>query len=370
MCELAAFLRIGLDAARPGDGHRVVRAAQVAGHLLAPLERRVVGMRPGRRKVRCGVKPAQFLDAAELLDDCQLLLGVQHDAIEEGRLVEGTRGRAFHAGAVVTPDVDDERVVELAHRLDFVDQAAYVPVSVFREAGKNLHLPGVELLLGVVERIPGRIRVRSGRQLGVRRDDAELLLALKGFLTVLIPAIVELALVFVRPFLRNMMRRMGGAGGVIDEPWLVRVMCADGVQPLDGLVGDVVGEVIELPVLALGDAENRVVLGDDWIVLAGGAGQKAPPVVKAPCLRPVLEGAGRPHLAARRHVPLAEAGGDVAVFLQDAGQCRATARPCTGVAGERSRKFGDAAHAQRWWLRPVRSAARVGEQTAVTWNAL
>ena len=142
-----------------------------------------------------------------------------------------------------------------------------------------------------------------------------------------------------------MMRRMGGAGGVIDEPRLVGVVRADGVQPLDGLVGDVIGEVVELPVLALGDAEHRVVLGDDRIVLAGGAGQKAPPVVEAPGLRPVLEGAGRPHLAAWRHVPLAEAAGDVAVLLQDAGQRRATARPCAGVAGERPRKLGDAAHA-------------------------
>ena len=128
--ELAADLRIGLDAVRPGDDHRVARAAQVAGHLLAPLEGGVVGVRPGRGKVRRGVKAAKLFDAAELLDHRQLLLGVQHDAVEEGRLVEGTGGRAFHAGAVVTPDVDDERVVQLAHRLDFVDQPAHVPVGI------------------------------------------------------------------------------------------------------------------------------------------------------------------------------------------------------------------------------------------------
>ena len=236
--------------------------------------------------------------------------------------------------------------------LDFVDQPAHVPVGILREAGENFHLARVQFLFGVAERIPGRVRIGSGRQLGVRRDDAEFLLALEGPLAVLIPAVVELALVFVSPLLRDMMRRMGGAGGVIDEPRLVGVVRADGVQPLDGLVGDVVREVVELPVFALGDAENRVVLGDDRIVLAGGAGQEPPPVVEAPGLRPVLEGAGRPHLAARRHVPLAEAAGDVAVLLQDAGQRSATPRPCAGVAGERSRKLGDAAHAHAVMVAP------------------
>jgi len=51
-----------------------------------------------------------------------------------------------------------------------------------------------------------------------------------------------------------MMRRMGSAGGVIDEPRLMGIMSAYGVQPLDGLVGDVIGEIVELAILALGDA--------------------------------------------------------------------------------------------------------------------
>ena len=138
---------VGLDAARPGDDHRVRVAAQVAGHLLAPLERGVVGVRPRGGEVRGGVEAAQLLDAAVLLDDLQLLVGVEHDAVEEGRLVERAGERALHAGAVVAPDVDDQRVVEVAHLLDRVEQAADVPVGVLREAGEDLHLAGVELLL-------------------------------------------------------------------------------------------------------------------------------------------------------------------------------------------------------------------------------
>ena len=123
------------------------------------------------------------------------------------------------------------------------------------------------------------------------------------------------------------------------------VVGADRVQPLDRLVRDVVGEVVQLPVLALGHAEDRVVLGDDRVVLAGRAGQEAPPVVEAPGLRPVLERPRGTHLAPGRHVPLAEAAGDVPVLLEDPGQGRAAARPRPRVARERARELGDATHA-------------------------
>ena len=84
-------------------------------------------------------------------------------------------------------------------------------------------------------------------------------------------------------------------------------------------------------------------------------------MVEAPGLRPVLERTGRSHLAARRHVPLAEAAGDIAVLLQDAGQRRAAARPCAGVTGERPRELGDAAHAHAM-------VVATGEQCGAGWG--
>ena len=161
--ELRAQIAVGLDPVRPGDDHRVARPTQVARHLLAPLERRIVGVGPGRGEVRRGVIAAQALDAAVLLDQLQLLLGIEHDAVEEGHLVERAGDRPFHAGAVVTPDVEDEGIVEVTHLLDRVEQPADVPVGVLGEAREDLHLPGVELLLGVVERVPGREQVRPLR---------------------------------------------------------------------------------------------------------------------------------------------------------------------------------------------------------------
>ena len=124
---------VGLDPPRPGHDHAVAGPAQVAGHLLAPLERRVAGMGPGCREVRRRVVAAERLDATVLLDELELLLGIEHDAVEERHLVERAGDRALHARAVVAPDVEDERVVEVAHLLDGVEQPPDVPVGVLLE---------------------------------------------------------------------------------------------------------------------------------------------------------------------------------------------------------------------------------------------
>ena len=343
--ELGAHLLVGLEAGRPRHDHRVAGAAEVAGRLLAPLERGVAGVRPRGRDVRRRVVAAERLDAAVLVDQLELLLGVEHEAVEERHLVERAGGRALQAGAVVAPDVDDERVVEVAHLLDGVEQAADVPVGVLLEAAVDLHLAHVELLLLVGERVPGGEGVGALGELGVLRHDAELLLPRQRALAQRVPAVVELALVLVRPLLGDVVRGMGAAGGVEEHPRLVRVLGTDRVQPLDRLVGDVVGEVVELAVLALGDAQRPVVLGDDGVVLAGGAAEEAPPVVEAPGLGPVVERTGRALHVVRREVPLAEAAGDVAVLLEDAREGGAGARLAGRVAGEGPRELGDGAEA-------------------------
>ena len=135
--ELAALAAAVLDPARPGDDHAVTRAAQVAGDLLAPREGAVAGPGPGRRVVRRGAVGAPGVQAAVLLDQRQLLGGGERDAVLHGELVERAGEGAFHAGAVVAPDVDDEGVVEFAHLLDRVQQAADVPVGVLLDSRRR-----------------------------------------------------------------------------------------------------------------------------------------------------------------------------------------------------------------------------------------
>ena len=197
------------------------------------------------RRVRVG---APGVEPAVLVDQRQLLLGGERDPVLHRQLVERAGERALQAGAVVAEDVDDERVVELAHLLDRVEQPADVPVGVLLEAGVDLHLPRVQLLLAVGERVPGRERVRSRRQHGVGGDHAELLLPLERLLAEHVPALVELAAVLLAPLDRDLVRRVRAAGRVVDEPGLLLILRAHLVQPAHRLVGQVVRQVVLLAV--------------------------------------------------------------------------------------------------------------------------
>ena len=364
-----------LDPFRPGDDHAVAGAAEVGGALLAPLERRVPGPRPGGRVVRRVRVGAPGVEPAVLLDQRQLLLGRQGDPVLHRQLVEGAGQRALQAGAVVAEDVDDERVVELAQLLDRVEQAADVPVGVLLEAGIDLHLPRVQLLLAVRKRVPGREVVRSRRQHRVRRDHAQRLLPLEGLLAERIPALVELAAVLLAPLERDLVRRVRAPGRVVDEPRLFLVLGAHRVQPANRLVGEVVWPVVLLAVVALRDADRRVVLGDHRVVLARLAAEDAPEVIESPCVRPAVERPCRTLEVIGGHVPLAEPRRRVAVALKRPDERGAVLRHARGVAGERAGELADRPEADRVMVAArqqsgTRRRAQRGDVEAVVPEAL
>ena len=141
------------------------------------------------------------------------------------------------------------------------------------------------------------------------------------------------------------MRRVAAPRGVVHEPRLGRVLGAHRVQPFHGLVGEGVGHVELGAVLALGHADDRVVLRDDRVVLAGLAGEEAPEVVEAPGVRPAVERAGHALQVVGGQVPLAEAAGAVAVALQHAHERRAVLGARRRVPRERARELADGAEA-------------------------
>jgi len=86
---------------------------------------------------------AEFFYAAVGFDERELVVGVKSHAVEEGHLVERAGDCPFHAGAVIAPDVEDQRVVEVTQVVDRVEQSPDVPVRVLRKPGEHLHLPHV-----------------------------------------------------------------------------------------------------------------------------------------------------------------------------------------------------------------------------------
>ena len=103
---------LALMPVRPVQHHAVARAAEVAGDLLGPLERRVARPGPADGEVREG------RGAAPVVDVAHHLVGLADDAVERHHLVVGAFRSAFGAGAVVADDVEEERVVELADRFE------------------------------------------------------------------------------------------------------------------------------------------------------------------------------------------------------------------------------------------------------------
>ena len=129
-------LALRLDALRPVHDHRVAGAAEVAGDLLRPLERRIHRPCPTDRHMWLTGRPA---DLVEPLDRA---LQPELNTDQAGDLAEGALQAALGTRAVVADDVHDERVVQFAGRLEAIDQPADLMVGVGHVCGIVLHQPG------------------------------------------------------------------------------------------------------------------------------------------------------------------------------------------------------------------------------------
>ncbi len=167
--------------------------------------------------------------------------------------------------------------------------------------------------------------------MSVGGDPALLLGSLENALAVGVPAVVELTLVLVRPFLRDVMGTVDRAACPIHEEWFVRLEGFVPVQPSDRIVGQVFAEVV-----ALFRSFRRMHVGriahQVRFVLRGLAGEEAVEIFEAEAGGPVLEWASRSGLIGRRVVPLAPGGGGVAVILEHLGSQSAALRNHSGIA--------------------------------------
>ena len=195
--------------------------------------------------------------------------------------------------------------------------------------------------------VPGRDLLRPRGQLRVLRDHAELLLARERLLAQRVPALVELALVLGRPLGGHVVRRVRRAGRVVDEERLVRHQRLLLADPVDRVVGHVLGEVVALLGRAVGLDRRRAVVERGRVLVRLAADEAVEVLEAAAAGRPGVERPDRARLPDRHLVALAELRGRVAVQLQRLGERRRRVRPDRAVAGRGGRDLGDPAHADR-----------------------
>ena len=128
---------------------------------------------------------------------------------------------ALGAGAVITEDREDDRVVGLALRRDRIQHAANLVIGLLQIAGVDLGLMSEQLFLIVGERVPGRQPFGPWRELGVGGNQTRGFLLVEGFLANHIPAAVKAPAVVFDPLLGNLVGFMRGAGGVVEEEGLI-----------------------------------------------------------------------------------------------------------------------------------------------------
>src|SRR6266702_2234727 len=156
-------------------------------------------------------------------------------------------------------------------------------------------------------RVPPRYRIRPWSELRVGGDDTEPLLVGEDLIAQFFVTHVKLAFELVDPLLLRLVWRMGSAWNVIKKERLVGCCCIEVAQMLDGLVGQIGGEVVS------GLADKRedlsVVAEEIRRPLVGLPAHKAVKIFEAHARRPLIERPGDAVLKVRRIVVLAKPGG-------------------------------------------------------------
>ena len=136
--ELRARRLVRLDLLRPRNDERVARAAEMGGDELGVAEGRAAGPGPAGVIHVVGQRTAEGLEAAEFVERLDLLGDGVGNLILREQFADGTV-LTFGGGAVVAPDVEDDRVLALSGLVEVIHQLADLRIRVLAEAGVDFH---------------------------------------------------------------------------------------------------------------------------------------------------------------------------------------------------------------------------------------
>ncbi len=298
-------------------------------------------MRPADRVVVVGFRRAEVIDLRY-----QALGGLEMpESAERHHLVERALQRTFGGCAVVADDEIDERIFEDAQISQRVEHSPDMVVGLLHETRVHFHLTSQHRLHLWIDAVPCRNLRMSRCQLAVLRNHAELQLSSVGFFAQLVPSLIELALVLVGPLLRHVMRRMGRAGGVVDEERVIGRECLLLMNPRDRAIGEIFVERVSL-LRCPGRLDARGSFVETGIVLIGLATEESIEVLEAPAAgRPMIERSDRAGFPDWDFVALAELRCGIAIELQRFSESRAGVRFHGVRSWGRGRELRDASHA-------------------------
>ena len=152
----------------------------------------------------------EWVSAADVVDARDLLLDRLALQVVGTHGVDHAERPALLAGAIVGHD-DDQRVVELACRLEETQQPREMLVGVVEHGGVGGLQAREQATFALGHIGPGAHRVVARRHSCSLRDDAELDLAGESLLALDIPAVSELRIVLLDQVDRRLVRRVAGA---------------------------------------------------------------------------------------------------------------------------------------------------------------
>src|SRR5262249_28417865 len=137
-------------------------------------------------------------------------------------------------------------------------------------------------------------------------------------LAVFVPAVVELALIFVGPLLHDVVRAVNRTTCPIHIKRLIGLESFVLTQPAYCIFGKVLAQVIAL-FGSLWRQDNRGVAHQMRLILRGFTGEKAVEIFETAARRPVIERTRSGRFLCRSVVPFSPCRGAVAVVLQNLG---------------------------------------------------
>lgn len=123
------------------------------GHEFGGTERNTAGPSPAGMVHVVDQGRSEFVQSAQLIKGSKLLVNRVRKFILRQKFADGSL-LSFSARPVVSPDVEDDRILPETENVQSVDQLSNLGIGVFGEPGEDFHQSALERLLCFRNAVP------------------------------------------------------------------------------------------------------------------------------------------------------------------------------------------------------------------------